>query len=176
MTSWLYLLQTIGGCAAGFVAGYLVGRTARDVHRIATVVAEGEPVSPSPRHRLRPSWRAAVALVLVVLGLVTVILGLAQSAATRRITECHTVYANNMADALDTRSRGSQQAQDALDALMTSVAALGTSPPVNEADAADRQERARQAITNYVAKRAQAKQLLAQNPYPAPPRTACPTN
>lgn len=178
MNPWVYLLQTLGWCAVGFVAGFLAGRAARDMHRIADAVTEGGAVPASRRRRmwdrLKPSGQFLVALVVVVLGVLTVVQGLIQSAATRRVSQCHAAYANAFADALDARSRASQEAQDALDGLMITIGRLSATPVADEADRARRSEESRKAISDYVTKRAQAKDQQARNPYPPPPRDACP--
>lgn len=177
MTPWVYALQTAGWCLAGFVAGFLVGRTARDVHRIAdAVTTEGDHVAENNR---RPWWdrinsRVVVAVFVVGLGVLTVGQGLAQSAALRRITECNIAFANQFADALEARSVSSQDAQNALDELMTVVGQLGSTPPTSAADLEARRETYRKAITGYLAKRAEAKEQQQKNPFPKPPRESCP--
>ncbi len=175
MTSWTYLLQTMGWCAAGFLSGFLVGRTARDVNRIADAVTEGAAVIARPRRRIAFSGRIVIAVLVVALGIFTVVQGLIQSAATRRIANCHSAYANQFADALDARSLASQQAQDALDQLMTTIGRLAATPSTSEADTVQRREESRKAIADYVSKRAEAKAAQARNPFPKPPREACPS-
>lgn len=173
----MYALQTAGWCLAGFIAGFLVGRTARDVHRIAyAVTTEGEPMAKDIRLRWwdRVNARVVIAVLVVGLGVLTVAQGLVQSAAVRRISECNTAFANQFADALEARSSASQQAQDALDELMTVVGQLGATPPTSEADLASRRETYRKAITGYLAKRAEVKAQQTKNPYPKPPRESCP--
>lgn len=182
MNGWGYLAQTVCIGAASFLLGYLAGRTARDVHRIAETVAEqgGSMAKTFPRRMvLRERVRAsagqfAVAFVVITLGIATVVQGLYQSAATRRIATCNEAYANALADVIEARSQGSQQAQDALDQLMTTIGRLAATPPAGEADAAQRREESRKAVTDYVTRRAEVKALQQKNPYPQPPRESCP--
>lgn len=178
MTGWGYLVQTISVGAASFLLGYLAGRTAREVHRIAeTVTAQGGTMARRAplRHRLkRSAGQFIVAFVVIALGLVTVVQGVYQSSATRRIATCNENYANALADVIVARSQGSQQAQDALDDLMSVIGRLAATPPATEADAVQRREDSRRAVTEYVAKRAEVKALQAKNPYPQPPRESCP--
>jgi hypothetical protein len=178
VNGWGYLAQTVGVGAASFLLGYLAGRTARDVHRIAeTVTEQGGTVSRRAplRHRIRTSGgQFAVAFVVIALGIVTVVQGVYQSAATRRIVTCNETYANTLADVIVARSQGSQQAQDALDDLMSVIGRLAATPPASEAEAIARREESRKAVTEYVAKRAEVKALQEKNPYPQPPRESCP--
>lgn len=175
----MYVIQTAGWCAAGFVAGFLAGRAARDVHRIAdAVTTKGETMTDVTRRRWwdRSKTRIVIAAIVVGLGILTVAQGLVQSAAIRRITNCQTTFSNQFADALEARSLASQQAQDALDELMTVVGRLGASPPANPAEAEERRETYRKAITGYLDKRAAVRASQQRNPYPKPPREACPTS
>jgi len=185
MSGWLYLVQTVAVGAASFLLGFLAGRMARDVSRIArTVTVQGETVAvsagkPTLRERVENRTGAtvaqlAIALVVIALGAVTVVQGIAQSAATRRIATCNENYANALADAIDARSQGSAQAQEALDQLMTTIGRLASTPPADDADTARRAEETRKAITEYVDKRTQVKALQQKNPYPQPPRESCP--
>lgn len=178
MTGWGYLVQTVSVGAASFLLGYLAGRTARDVHRIAeTVTAQGGTMARRAplRHRIKNSaGQFTVAFVVIALGVVTAVQGVHQSAATRRIATCNENYANTLADVIVARSQGSQQAQDALDELMSVIGRLAATPPANEAEAAQRREESRKAVTDYVTKRAEVKALQEKNPYPQPPRESCP--
>lgn len=181
MTTWTYLLQTVGVGAVSFFLGYLAGRAARDVHRIAeTVATKGEPVIPRSRSVTgrvpgRPHvTQLVIAVIVVALGIITVVQGMIQSSAVRRISDCHAAFANALADAIEARSVGSQQAQDALDELMRTVGGLAAAPPVDEAERQRRSEIARKAVSDYVAKRAEVKALQQKNPYPQPPRESCP--
>lgn len=174
MTTFNYLAQTCAVAVVGFVLGYFAGRAARDVHTIASAVTE----RGSEVERTRRKWRGinsniVVALVVFTLGILTVVQGLVHGAGIRRIADCHAAYANRLADAIEARSTGSQQAQDALDELMTTFGRLAASPPADAADLARRQEESRTAITNYVAKRAESKAVQRNNPYPPPPREMC---
>ncbi|WP_103353596.1 hypothetical protein [Amycolatopsis sp. CA-128772] len=173
-----YLIQSVGWAGAGFLAGVLVGRAARDVRRIAAAVTvddtEGDEDMPDPRGS-RPHWigtasaQTLVALVVVLLGVVTVVQGIVQSDATAGLTRCQYEYSNAFADALEARSQASTDAQDALDELLTTVGQTlqstdpnATRPPVQRA------------ISEYLAKRQALKAQQAAHPYPAAPRARCP--
>lgn len=178
MNTWLYLAQTVGVGSVSFLLGYVAGRAARDVHRIAqSVTTGGEPMHTRRPRRISANARQlTIAIVVVVLGIVTVVQGLIQSANVRRIIDCNAAYANALADAIDARSAGSQQAQDALDELMRTIGALAATQPVDEADVQRRRDASRKAVSDYVTKREEVKALQRNNPYPAPPRESCPAN
>lgn len=167
-----YLLQSIGWAGAGFLGGVLVGRTARDVHKIAQAVEPDDGATmpsdqPAPQRRTRWPSQTVIAIIVVLLGVLTVVQGIVQSQATERLTRCQASYSNAFADALDARSSASSEAQDALDQLATTVGnALQGSQ--------DARTRARAAISDYLAKRQALKRQQAAHPYPAPPRAACP--
>jgi len=182
VNGWGYLLQTVCVGAVSFLLGYLAGRIARDVHRIAeTVTEQGGSMSKTLprrtvlRQRLHASaGQFVIAFVVIALGVATVVQGVYQSAATRRIATCNEAYANALADVIEARAKGNQAAQDALDELMTTIGHLAATPPASEAEAAQRREESRRAVTNYVTKRAEIKALQQKNPCPAPPRESCP--
>ncbi|MGW5720764.1 hypothetical protein ACWEVP_31645 [Amycolatopsis sp. NPDC003865] len=169
-----YALQSIGWGGAGFLAGLLVGRAARDVHRIATAVTGKNPEDgdkPMPARRPRWTERAPstslIAIVVVCLGVVTVVQGIVQSDATARVTRCQVNYSNDFSDALDARTRASTDAQNALDELLTTVGETLNGNTTSRT-------RIQQAINDYLAKRAAVKHEQAQHPYPPPPRESCP--
>lgn len=176
---WLYAVQTFAWCAGGFTAGFIVGRAARDVHRLADAVTpEVHSVPSSSRRRW---WHAVpephpvlVAVIVVVLGVLTVAQGLIASAALDDISRCQARYADALADAIGSRSRAGAEAQQALDDLVSSVAAFADSTPVDAADLAARRAKVSTVLTQYVSKRNEVKELQRQHPYPEPPRTACP--
>lgn len=176
MNTWdslSYLAQSIGWGILGFLGGYLAGRTARDVHHIATAIPEGSSTvdkeTPArTRRRWRPTGQFLLGVVVVLLGILTVAQGLVSDAETRRLTQCQSTYANASADALDARSKANVAAQDALDALITQIAA--TSSGGGEPTPAQR-EKARAVIADYIAKRAEQKTLLQQHPLPPAPRS-----
>lgn len=184
MTGWLYIVQTVSVGAASFLLGFLAGRLARDVSRIAqTVTVQGGTLPTMPKRSLRRRveartgatiWQLATAVIVIALGVVTVVQSLANSAATRRIATCNEAYANALADVIDARSEGTAQSQNALDQLMTTIGRLAAAPPASDAEAAQRREESRKAITDYVTKRAEVKALQEKNPYPQPPRESCP--
>jgi hypothetical protein len=176
--SWVYLVQSAVWCAGGFLLGYVAGRTARDVGRIADATTpEVTPMIPTPVrrwHGIPLRGQTIVGAVVVLLCIAVIVQGYTQSSATERLARCHTEYANAFADALDARSRATQQAQDALDELTATFGALSATPPASEAELGQRQERIRQALSEYLAKRADAKTASREHPFPPPPRAACP--
>ncbi|TDQ01234.1 hypothetical protein [Labedaea rhizosphaerae] len=161
-----YLAQSLGWTAVGFLGGYLAGHAARDVQRIADAVTGEDTMQRKPRIP-RISSQTVVAIVVVVLGILTVIQGLVQSAATDRLTQCQADYSNDFADALDARSQASTDAQEALDDLMSTV---GGALRGNAVDRAAVQH----AIADYLAKREAVKRQQQAHPYPPPPRAVCP--
>ncbi|WP_134664024.1 hypothetical protein [Amycolatopsis sp. CFH S0078] len=164
---WAYVSESAGWALAGFVVGYLLGRAARDVHRIATAVTpEGHVPDDKPRTRRAPSAQFVLGVVVALLGIITVAQGIVTNNATRRITECQAVYSNGFADALDARSDSSAEAQAALDDLMKSLGGYLANPPVPP-------EKVRSAIGDYLAKRSEAEAERAKHPYPPPPRDLC---
>lgn len=155
----------LGGCC--FVVGFLLGRMTRDTQRIADVITEGEPVQ-SKEPRRRPSYQAVMGVVVVVLGLGTAAQGIYQDSATRRIADCTRAYSNGFADAIDARSAASAASQNALDDLMTNVGKLASTEASPEA-----REQFRKSLSEYLAKRAEAKKQQQENPYPPAPRDVC---
>jgi hypothetical protein len=170
-----YLAQSLGWAALGFLAGFLAGHAARDVHRIASAVDTAVDTAMTgehdmPRHtprRARISGQTVIAVVVVLLGVLTVIQGLVQSAATDRLTQCQANYSNGFADALNARSQSSTDAQEALDDLMSTVGGALQGSAVDRAAV-------QRAITDYLAKRAAVKAQQQAHPYPPPPRATCP--
>lgn len=166
MTVLSYLAQSLGWAVLGFLGGYLVGHAVRDVNRIADAVT-GEEIMPPRRRVPRLSFQTVIAVIVVLLGVLTVIQGLVESAATQRLTQCQSAYSNGFADAINARAQSSAEAQDALDELVTTV---GGALQGNEPDRASVQ----QAIAGYLAKRAAVKAQQQAHPYPPPPRAVCP--
>lgn len=153
-----------------FVVGFLLGRMTRDTHRIAeAVLKEGDPVS-EPAVRRRPTYQAVIGVVVVLIGLATAGQGIYQDSATRRIADCTRAYSDGFAAALDARSEASTAAQNALDELMATVGSLTTGPDAGTSEA---RERFRNSLSEYLAKRAEAKKQQQENPYPPAPRDVC---
>ena len=104
--------------------------------------------------------------MVVLLGVLTVVQGLIQSAATDRLTQCQADYSTGFADALSARAQASTEAQAALDDLMSTVGgALTGSAPDRAA--------VQQAIADYLAKREAVKRQQQAHPHPPPPRAVC---
>jgi hypothetical protein len=174
-----YALQSIGWAGAGFICGVLVGRAARDVHRIATAVTNEDtdedgvsrmkPPGRRPRWTERAPSSSLIAIVVVLLGVVTVVQGIVQSNATERLTRCQLEYSNAFSDALNARTAASTGAQDALDQLLNTWLGIGSQNATPE----ERRAQALRALNDYFAKRQQVKTEQQAHPYPAPPRVSC---
>lgn len=117
------------------------------------------------RRRPRFTTNAVLGTVIVVLGVFTAVQSYVQGEATARLADCQTAYSNGFADALDARSEATAEAQDALDELLTTVAGITPTP--------QGQDTFRDALKDYLDKRAKAKETQAENPYPPAPRDVC---
>lgn len=184
MSLLLYLINTVGSAAVGFLGGILVGRGLRDVHAIAGAVSTTDepaeprlpasPAKPEPSRRRAANWlsristQVVVGIIVVLLGALTLLQGARQSADTDRLTRCLADYSTEFSGALEARSKASADAQDALDKLINTIASNIASP-----DHVAGQNITRQAIRDYVNSRARVKQSQQANPYPAPPKARC---
>lgn len=169
MTSLTYLAESVPWILGGLVVGYLMGRSTVAVEAIADAVQdEGDAVSnkaTTGKRRMRFTSNGVIAVVLIGLGIATAVQTYVQGEATARLTACQTAYANGFADALDARSKASSDAQDALDELLSTVAAIAPTP--------NGRDQYRAALEEYNAKRTEAKRTQAENPYPPAPRDVC---
>lgn len=170
MTSWTYILQSVPWSLAGLLIGVFIGRLTVAVDAVANAVQEGEPAMPEQptqrrRVRLRITSNTVLVGVLVALGLLTGVQAYVQGQATDRLAECQATYSNGIADALDARSTASAETQQALDELLGTVSSAA---PTSEGG-----QQVRQALADYMAKRAKAKTAQKDNPYPPAPRDAC---
>lgn len=161
---WLYATESVAWAAVGFLLGYVTA---------AAVRGRVRPPQPQRQHTpeaapQRPAAQRLIGVVVVLLGVLTVAQGIAANRATERVVECQTRYANGFADSLEARTQASQRAQRSLDELMRSVGSNLANPN------ADQSVRVREAIGDYLRSRNQAERERAQNPYPPPPREACP--
>jgi type II secretory pathway pseudopilin PulG len=118
----------------------------------------------APKPRLITGQRI-LGVAVFALAIASGVQGWMQSTATEQVAQCTKAYASGFADALDERSKATAEAQDALDDLITAVASA--TPTQQGRDAV------RQALTDYLNKRAEAKRTQAEHPYPAPPRDVC---
>lgn len=180
MSSPTYLVHAIGWSSAGAVVGVLLDRAVLALRQIARSPRQEDPVQtpdPSPRRqRVRRVFGASVVpAVLIVLAVVSAVQGwttsrtnAAQDAEVTRVQTCQLAYANGFADAIDARANATREAQDALDELMTVVGELTSS-----GGSAAAGERFRAALSDYLTKRATAKQRQLDNPYPPAPRDLC---
>lgn len=176
MTSWTYITQSVPWIALGLIAGFFMGRSTVAVDAIADAVQdEGDVVSGTstkPARRWRFTATHAIGVVVIVLGVFTAVQSYVQgqanqlqSDATERLQACQTAYSNGFADAIDARSEASADAQNALDDLLSSVASITPTP--------DGRDQFRDALTEYLAKRADAKRAQKEHPYPPAPRDVC---
>lgn len=154
---WFGLGAVVGAQWTRFVKA---GERKTAVH---TATKQPAPVRPPRR------WPRRVLDMVVVL----LFLG---SAAQAYVTDdrfgdiiaCQNGYQAGFADALDARSKATQEAQDALDELMSTVGRLISGGPSQET----RQQFAT-ALTSYLGKRAEAKKRQQEFPYPPSPRDVC---
>ncbi|MGB3443901.1 MAG: hypothetical protein WBA97_34620 [Actinophytocola sp.] len=167
MTPWNYILLSVPWTGVGLLVGWLMGRSTVAVDALADAVQdEGDPVPEGQiARRSRFTGTHVLGAIIVILGVFTAVQSYVQSDATARLTECQTAYANGFADALDARSTATSEAQDALDQLLSSVAAV---TPTEEG-----RRQFQDALTAYLEKRAVAKKAQQENPYPSPPRDVC---
>lgn len=171
MTSWEYITQSVPWIAVGLLVGFFMARSTVAVEQIADVVQNeaghmsgNDKSDPKPR-RSRFTSTHVLGAVVVVLGVFTAVQGYVQGEATARLTECQTAYANGFADALEARSEASADAQDAVDELWSTVAAIMQSPQGREEFAA--------ALDKYQKRRADARKAQEEHPFPPAPRDMC---
>lgn len=177
MTSWTYMSQSLPWIIAGLIVGFLMGRSTVAADAIAGAVqAKGDKMSGTseiaperePRgaaRRVRFSSFNVLLVVVIVLGVFTAVQSYVQGEATQRLAACQTAYSNGFADALDARSQATSQAQDALDELLSKAA---SAVPSTEG-----REQVRRALSDYLAKRAEAKRTQKEHPFPPAPRDVC---
>jgi uncharacterized membrane protein YcjF (UPF0283 family) len=169
VTSLLYIVQSLPWIVAGLLVGFFVGRATVAVE-VVTEAAQGEGDvmrdSSTPKKRwMRITTNGVIAFLLIVLGVATAVQSYVQSEATARLTECQTAYANGFADALDARSQATSEAQNALDELLSTVAAITPTP--------EGRNQFREALADYLKKRAEAKKTQQEHPFPPAPRDVC---
>lgn len=172
MTSWLYITQSVPWIVAGLLVGFFMGRSTVAVEVIADAVQhEADSMSGTDKasqdraRRSRFTTTHVLGAVVVLLGVFTAVQSYVQGEATARLTECQAVYANGFADALDARSKATADAQNALDQLLSTVAAITPTP--------EGRDKFRDALAEYLSKRAAAKKTQAEHPYPPAPRDVC---
>lgn len=155
MTVVLYCLERLPWAGAGLLAGYLLG-----LH----IQRTGTHTNGNGK-RWRPNGTYVFGFILVLLGLGTAVQGITQSRATDRLTNCVATWSNNLASAIEVRSKASAEAQRASDVMWQSIAGL---PQTDEGRA-----KARQVFEDYIKKREAANRAQVENPYPPPPRAVC---
>lgn len=173
MTSWSYILQSLPWALAGLLTGFFMGRSTTVVEAIADAVQEGDganeegvAMSGSTKSlRRRIDSVHVIGAIVVVLGVFTAVQSYVQGHATERLTVCTQAYSNGFADAIEQRSKASAEAQDALDEFLSAVSAA---TPTQQG-----RDLVRDALAQYLSKRADAKKAQSENPFPAPPRDVC---
>jgi len=169
VTSWTYITQSVPWIALGLIAGFFMGRSTVAVTAIADAVQDEGDVVPGTISKPARKWRFtathAIGVVVIVLGVFTAVQSYVQADATNQLAVCQQAYTNGFADAIDARSAASQEAQDALDDLLSTVASITPTP--------QGRDQFRDALTEYLAKRAAAKQAQKEHPYPPAPRDVC---
>lgn len=169
--SLTYLIESLPWAVAGFLAGCLAMlkvQPSPDHHRETPMSSTETP----PRRR-RLTLVHIIGLVVVTLTITSAIQVQIQSReterqrqASERLTQCLVIYANEIADAIDIRSKAGQEAQVATVQMWRSV--FGQ-PQTEEGRAA-----ARKVFETYLDKQDAALKTQQANPYPPPPRTLCP--
>lgn len=171
MTALGYIVQSIAWAALGFLVGFLVGRASRDVHAIARAATDqGGPMATSRRRRFRIDPQAGIAIVVVLLGVITLIQAIVQSRATERLDRCQAEYAEQFAQALDSRALAGDEAWVALDNLMSTV---GRALDADDDAGGEQTERA---IHDYIASRETMVAERTANPIAPPPQGICNTD
>jgi hypothetical protein len=167
VTSWSYAIQSLPWALAGLLVGFFLGRGTAAVETIADAVQEGQMSDreqrPAPRRRITAIQ--VIGTLVVFLGVFTAVQGYVQGEATERLALCQAAYSNGFADALEARTSATADAQRALDDFLTAVSAA---TPTQEG-----RDVVRKALSDYLTKRAEAKQAQQQNPFPAAPRDVC---
>lgn len=177
-----YLVESLPWAVAGFLAGSLATRKAAPppVSPREIPMASTETPTPSLPRRRRPTLVHIIGLVVVALTITSAIQTWVQSReterqrqvserqqeATERLTQCLVVYANATADAIEVRSKASQEAQAATVQMWLTVF---DAPPTDAGRA-----NARTVFKTYLDKQAAAIKTQQANPYPPAPRTLCP--
>lgn len=164
MSALTYLADSVPWTCVGLLAGYLLGRGVRELE--SSAAKELDMNERKPRFRFGGIQLLGAVVFLLAVG--TVAQGYVQGEQTKRVAECTRGYSNGFAAALDARSEANSQAQQALDDLMTEIGQLanGVATPQSR-------EQFREALADYLTKRAEAKKQQQENPYPPAPRDVC---
>lgn len=170
MVWWLLALSNPACVFLGFLFGRMTQATVEIEDRMAHDGNE-ETNAPSSQPRSRDRQHLmlqAVAVGVVLIGIITAIIGFNVTRNQDRLAGCVTGYSNSLADALDRRSASAAEATEKLDAVMEKVVTAFSSPPSEQTTQA-----VRDAILDYVEARRRAKEAQRENPLPDPPRDAC---
>jgi hypothetical protein len=161
-----YLSQSLAFSVAGLLVGFFLGvRVTLSIFTARGLIT----VTHTQRHKLRRLGYIALVLSVAALAAFTVVQGYIFNNRTERITSCQIAYSNGVADALDARSTATRESQEALDEWMAKVN-QSLQPPASPAAA----DSIRAAFTEYLNKRAKAREAQASTPFPPAPRDVCP--
>lgn len=171
--SALSLLAAAGWFVLGVVTGASWTRLCRDVRHLAQAKAGGtvatQPADETTRKTGPRRWLGRARDVVVVLLFVgSGVQFYVTYDQIQDVVACQAGYQAGFADALDARSKATQEAQDALDELMSTVGTLatGVATPQNR-------QRFAAALADYLDKRVEAKRQQQANPFPPSPRDIC---
>jgi hypothetical protein len=173
-----YIIAASAWSVIGFFAGALFVRVVMEVHEIReSVVAShtdtGRPKAAQVKRGMRKVFRRLDAtrllgILLLLLALATTLQTFYQTSRSQalgeaqvRLAQCQIAYQNGFADALDARTTATNEAQQALDELVATVAQ------------ATGREASRAALARYIEVRERQKRTQESNPYPPAPRDVC---
>lgn len=158
MNPFTYLVQAFAWSVAGGLIGFMFGTN-------LCRTTEGADVKQT---RWWPKFDYVITALFLTLAVLTAVQGYVLGNRTDELSRCQLAYSTGFADAIDARSQATAQAQEALDQWMTTVNASIQTPSPEAAVLI------RQAFTDYLNARAEAKKTQQDNPYPPAPREACP--
>ena len=186
MSLLLWIAYTLGRTLLGFIAGVLFTRLILDTRRIAEATEQGfypfldcggafmaddelpteDLVRKAARRRAVFNPRLVIGLVVVMLGILTAVQGIVTSNRVAALQQCQAHYSNGFADALDARTKASNDSQHAMDDLVRTIGQHVTGKPEDQAAI-------NAAVSRYVAQRQTAAKQRRAHPLPPPPRESC---
>lgn len=176
MTSLPNVLYALAWFVLGVIVGAQWTRMRGEVRRIANAQAGEEHVAPQQeteqtppkRARTRRWARRVLDAFVVLLFISSAVQAYLTNEQIQAVVDCQNGYQAGFADALDARSKTSQEAQQSLDDLMTTIGSLATGVATPE-----NRQRFVDALASYLQKRAEAKKQQQEHPYPPSPRDVC---
>lgn len=151
------LVQSLAWSVLGFLLGYAVGKTTRDVH-IVNVRDD------SPPQKIPPSLRkfdAVIGTAVLLMAVLSVIMSSITLARLGDKIDCQARYNERVSEALTARTRAAADDRKAMLNLVTSAAR------------ADTREESVAALNRYLEAAADADAARARNPFPEPPSESC---